>query len=262
MKQSNKALSPFFIGLRTFPLCNITILDCVDSTNEWLKQNGTKHGQIVLAREQTGGKGTKGRSFFSPKDTGLYLSMLFTQKLTQEHLSLLTLAAAVAVSESLEIICGVNAKIRWVNDIFVNDKKVCGILTESKVSPDGNPESIIVGIGINLFEPKNSFGELSDIAGAVLKKGSSFLFNSLSAEIINRLKIYFDGINNTDFLKIYREKCFILNKSISVTTPTGCFDAIANEIDNLGRLTVTDVSGQLHTLCSADVSIKETEKPM
>lgn len=255
MKMPNSSLSRFFIGLRTFPWCNITILDSVDSTNNYLKINGTKHGQIVISKTQTNGKGTKGRSFYSPNGTGLYMSVLFKEKLTKSHTELLTCAAAAAVAEAIEIICGTDAKIKWINDIYVNDKKVCGILTESKLSPDGIPEYVIVGIGVNLFEPKDGFKELSDIAGSVLKKGRSFLFNSLAAEIVNRLKMYIENIEDSFFLDVCRQKSCVLGKNITITTPESTYEAYADSIDQNGRLIVT-TSNKSIALTSADISIK------
>ncbi|MBQ8534003.1 MAG: biotin--[Clostridia bacterium] len=256
MKRPNKALSPFWISVRTFPWCSIKIFDTVDSTNNWLKTNGQKHGQVVISRSQTGGKGTKGRSFFSPDGTGLYFSILFKEGLKKRHLDFLTCAAAVAVAEAIEIICGVDAKIKWVNDIYVDGKKAGGILTESQLSPDGKIEYCIVGIGINLFYPQNSFGELEDIAGSVLKKGRGFLFNSLTAEIINRLRLYFDDIENPYILEIYRQKSCILNRPILVTTSADEYVAFAKDIDFDGRLVITDANGCEQSLYSADISVK------
>ncbi len=256
MKKPNSALSSFWISLRTFPWCSIKILDSVDSTNEWLKQNGTKHGQTVIAKCQTVGKGTKGRSFYSPDGTGLYFSVLFKDNLKKRHLDLLTCAAAAATAEAIEIICGVDAKIKWVNDIYVDGKKAGGILTESKLSPNGQIEYCIVGIGINLFYPEDSFGELEDIAGSVLKKGRKFLFNSLTAEIINRLRIYYEDIENPYFMEICRQKSCILGMSVSVISPDGEFQAIARDIDPDGRLVVIDQNGNEKRLYSADITVK------
>ncbi len=114
----------------------ISIHKCVDSTNTLARQaasNGASEGTVVIAGEQTAGKGRLGRSFFSPGDTGLYMSVVLRPKISAEKAVTVTAAAAVAAAEAIEILSDRQAVIKWVNDVFVDGRKVCGILTEASL---------------------------------------------------------------------------------------------------------------------------------
>ena len=131
----------------------ISLDRCVSTNDEAyiLAESGAENGTTVTAREQTGGKGTNGRSFFSPGKTGVYMSVIL-RNIKKEQLLDVTPMAAVAVSRVLDKNFGVNTRIKWVNDVYLDGKKVCGILTKAQ-SKDGKTDFIIVGIGINLFAP-------------------------------------------------------------------------------------------------------------
>lgn len=141
------------------------------STNDVLAdfaKNGAENGTVVTARAQTNGKGTNGRSFHSPQKTGVYMSVLL-KNISSENMLHVTPLAAVVVSKTLERICNADTRIKWVNDIYIEKKKICGILTIAQ-SSGKNVDFIIVGIGINLFEPEGGFPKkIENIAGAVLK---------------------------------------------------------------------------------------------
>lgn len=147
----------------------IVSLDRCVSTNDeayTLAEKGASNGTTVTAREQTGGKGTNGRSFFSPGKTGVYMSVIL-RNVKKEQLLDVTPMAAVAVSRVLDKIFGVSTRIKWVNDVYLDGKKVCGILTKAQ-SKDGETDFIIVGIGINLFAPESGFPEeIQNTAGFV-----------------------------------------------------------------------------------------------
>lgn len=149
--------------------------DTVTSTNDIIKdlaKNGAPEGTVVIADAQTAGRGRMGRSFMSPSGTGLYMSMLLCPKLGATAALLITTAAAVAVATAIEKHTKKDTYIKWVNDIFVGGKKVCGILTEGTFAQDGRLDFAILGIGVNLQVPKESFGELADIAGAIFDDDS------------------------------------------------------------------------------------------
>lgn len=138
-----------------------------DSTNRVLREYADTawEGFTVVAGEQTSGRGRMGRSFISPKG-GLYMSLLL--KPEKDSFSLITAAAAVAVTDVLKERFGANCEIKWVNDILLDGKKVCGILAESVFEQNGKPKAVILGIGINLTCPENGFPEeIKDIAGAL-----------------------------------------------------------------------------------------------
>ena len=146
MKQTTKVVSKFGY--------DILYLDTVDSTNEYLKRNADKLNKntVVVARTQTNGKGRLGRHFQSD-DGGLYMSVFLKPHLSPEQSLFITPAAAVAVAKAVENVCKKQTEIKWVNDVYINSKKVSGILAESKIDSNGNAlEYVVLGIGINLFQ--------------------------------------------------------------------------------------------------------------
>ena len=141
--------------------CDVIALKTVGSTNAYLRelaQKGASEGTLVVSSEQTSGHGRRGRSFFSPSDTGIYLSVLLRPKVSVNEAVKITSAAAVAVCFALEKECGISPEIKWVNDIFVNGKKAAGILTEAAFDMDnGALDYVCLAIGINVFPPENGF---------------------------------------------------------------------------------------------------------
>ena len=146
-------------------------LNSCASTNDELHSlavGGAADGTVVVAKTQTNGRGTNGRSFFSHGETGVYMSVLL-RGIESENVLHVTPLAAVVVSHALDELCKVNSKIKKVNDIFLDGKKVCGILTQSE-SNGKNINFVIVGIGVNLFKPQNGFPkEIFESAGFVLE---------------------------------------------------------------------------------------------
>ena len=141
--------------------------DSVGSTNDIAKdlgKSGTKQA-LIIASEQTKGRGRRGRSFFSPNGSGIYMSILLRPEHSSDIIPLLTTASAVAVSKAIKSVTNINTSIKWINDLYINFKKVCGILCEASFTSDNKLDFIIVGIGININEPNGGFPEeLSNIA--------------------------------------------------------------------------------------------------
>jgi BirA family biotin operon repressor/biotin-[acetyl-CoA-carboxylase] ligase len=135
---------------------------------------------------QSAGRGRLGRSFYSPGDTGLYMSILLRPALQPENAVLITCAAAVAVSNAIREVCGEEVQIKWVNDLFLHQKKVCGILTEASFSAQTNGlDYAVCGIGVNVYPPENGFPEeLASIAGAVCSAPEEGLRDRLAAAIL------------------------------------------------------------------------------
>ena len=132
----------------------IDVFKTIDSTNNFAKslaQLGAVHGTTVISEVQTQGRGRMGRSFYSPLGMGIYMSVILRPELSVEHSLLITSCAAVAVAEAIERVAGIDCKIKWVNDIYAGNKKLCGILTEASVNVEqGGLEYAIVGMGINV----------------------------------------------------------------------------------------------------------------
>ena len=144
----------------------------VTSTNTLLKaqaEQGAPEGTVLIAESQTAGKGRLGRHFTSPPGTGIYFSLLLRPHCTAEKSLFITTTAAVAVCEAIEQVTGLNPQIKWVNDVYLNEKKVCGILTEASVDfENGGLNWAVLGIGINIAVPEEGFPEeIRSIAGAI-----------------------------------------------------------------------------------------------
>ena len=149
----------------------IIVMDDTPSTNDEVKKLaavGAEVGLVVISDHQIGGKGRRGRSFFSPENSGIYMSMLFRPdaKKTSDIIKL-TSYAAVAVSSAISEVCHIETGIKWVNDIYLGDKKICGILAESVSASAETIGTVVVGIGINVYEPSAIPADLQDIIGYI-----------------------------------------------------------------------------------------------
>ena len=232
---------------------NVLVFDCVDSTNTVAKNKFSADKScplIVVSNSQTAGRGRMGRSFYSPKNTGIYMSIAISARQVSNILSV-TAKTAVGVCRTLEEI-GLFPKIKWVNDIYIEGKKVCGILAEGIVNNENNAiEGIVIGIGINVSTA--SFPqEIEDVAASL---GTNADRNELIASIVNNvLSVVLD--NTDDFLCEYKEKSLVIGKEITCFSPTDSFTAIAIDVDNNGALIVKLNDGTLTTISTGEVSIR------
>ncbi len=198
---------------------NIIRLDTVDSTNNYLKElgkDGCHEGTAVIADKQTAGRGRMGRSFISPEG-GLYMSVLLKPEHDNFDFLLITSAAAVAVCRAVEAMTDVSLKIKWVNDIYLDDKKLCGILTEGVFSGNNTPDFAVLGIGLNIIEPENGFDEnIKNIATSLFKKeipDNDFKLK-LCGRILDEFFKYYENLSKREFLEEYRKRSFIINRDI------------------------------------------------
>ncbi len=243
---------------------NFLVYDTIDSTNveakRLLKESKiSSHGAVILAEHQSAGKGRLGRSFYSPKNKGIYISVLYggSEFLKRHNDSVaITVSAAVAVRRALAEF-GVFTKIKWVNDLFLKNKKVCGILVEGVFSTlekgTTGVDSYIIGIGVNVFEDEDGFpDELKAIAGSI---GKGVDRNVLVASIINNL---FFVLTQTPMSVIdeYREHSLVLNKKVTVITPNEKYSAKVIAITDEAHLTVERDNGATETLLSGEISLR------
>lgn len=243
---------------------NITILDIrqtVTSTNTVLKEialSGGKQGYVLIAQEQTAGKGRLGRSFYSPNNTGIYLSILLRPKMTIENSLLITTSAAVAVARAVEKLCSKEAKIKWVNDVFVDGRKICGILTESSLDCEsGRLEYAVVGIGVNISKPESDFpDEIKNTAGGFLDNVKGNVRCKLIAEILNEFANQMENLSSRYYLDEYKRRSLLIGKNITVIKPSGNKRAKAIDIDNKARLVVEYADKSIEHLSSGEVSIR------
>ena len=243
------------IKLDVFAETDSTNMVCRNKANE-----GEDEGYIAIASSQTGGRGRKGRSFFSPADTGLYLSILLKPSWDPSNASLgLTTMAAVAVSEAIEAVSGKKCDIKWVNDILIEGKKVCGILCEASFAiEDQRLFAVVVGIGINVYPPREGFPEeLKDIAGTVFSHSEIGKRNQLAAEIINRFMGYYRDSGDMDYVSEYIKRSIVPGKEIEVSVHGTVRRAQALAIDDTCGLMVRYEDGSAETLRFGEVSIKE-----
>ncbi|MBQ9960897.1 MAG: biotin--[Firmicutes bacterium] len=269
--QKSDVLSGEYIQEKVpFP-CKIHILDCVDSTNDYAKTlTDLSVPNIVIANEQTKGKGRLGRSFYSPASKGIYMTIAFEPDFGLDKAMLVTTISALAVCQAFEATVGLGPKIKWVNDIYLNGKKVCGILTEAESNFEtGKISKIILGIGINCFE--QSFpDELAQKATYIEKAQKEYTRNDLIASVAEK---FFDLLSNFDkrrLLRDYKSRSLILGEPILIFGTS--YDALpenggrgvkarAIDIDENGGLVVEYSEGrrarEMDTITSGEVTIRK-----
>ena len=236
----------------------------IDSTNRYLKElaaTGAPEGTVIIANRQTAGRGRLGRSFFSPEDKGIYMSILLRPELELQRSVLITSMAAVAVAGAIEAVSGTTAQIKWVNDIFVNKKKTCGILTEAGIDAQkGTLEYAVLGIGVNVGTMEFP-EELKEIATSVSNEcGFEVEKEVLIEEILKQLEQWYPTLWTGEFLEESKQRSILLGKEILVVdthTEGGSYTAMAVDMDELGHL-IIERNGGREILNSGEVSIRFT----
>ena len=239
---------------------NITILDSVSSTNAFLKQTAfsDNEGKVIIALSQTEGRGRFKRHFHSPENCGIYMSILLKPKIPAENAVLITAAAACAVAEAAEDLSGRKADIKWVNDVLIENKKICGILTEGSIDVNsGNLNWAVLGIGINAYLPENGYPEeIKNIAESVFDTEKEDLKNQLTANILDRFWNYYLSLEEKTFLEAYKKRSFFLGNQINVIKNDISVPAKALDIDDNCHLLVEYQNGEREYLSSGEISIK------
>lgn len=243
--------------------CEAICLDSVDSTNNEIKRRaiqGAPTGLAVTAEEQTGGKGRRGRSFQSLAGKGLYLSVLLRPQVPVEQVSQLTAWTAVAVARAIEAVSEVRPNIKWPNDVLVNGKKLCGILTELGVEAEtGAVSYVVVGMGTNVSQTEADFGpELSEIATSLGILGARVRRSELAKALLSEL----DAMNaafpagRAGYLAEYRRRCVTLGREVKLVAPEGERLATALDVDDNFALRVRLADGTEETVSSGEVSVR------
>ena len=243
----------------------ILVYSTTDSTNtEALKHAFDNNAMysVIVSDTQTNGKGRQGKSFYSPGETGIYLSMLLPRD--NIHILQITPAIAVAVCRTIEEVCNVHAEIKWINDIFYNAKKICGILVEGFTNFEtGTIESAIVGIGINILQDAKMPDEIAKIAGGIVNgiSISNVSRGEIAAEVACQvLKIYEEDFS--EVLKEYKALNFLIGQTVQVFPVIGdeskAYSALVKDIDENAALIVQTDNGELKHLNSGEVSLKSS----
>ena len=230
--------------------------DTVDSTNNVCKALAAQglDNTAVIARAQTAGKGRLGRSFQSPEG-GLYLSVL-CRNCPAEQLLTVTPLAAVAVCRAVESLCCTECGIKWCNDVVLHGKKLCGILTESSLFPDGGAAWLVVGIGVNVgqtaFPP-----DIADTATSLALHGLSVSPDALADAILAQLTALRTVLTDpAEWLAEYRRRCVNLGRPVRVLRGNTVRQATALAIDEQFGLTVQYENGETETVRSGEVSVR------
>ena len=230
-----------------YPL-TLRVAEVTASTNDDLKAEAraeAKDYTVRIADRQLAGKGRKQRAFFS--EGGLYMSVLLPAK---DNLDLLTCIAAVAVATAIREVTGEEARIKWVNDVYVKGKKVCGILSESVVTE--GKRRVIVGIGVNLNTPEEAFPEeIRGIAGSVVADRSV-----LAASILNHLLCRFEKEDTASVCEEYKKLCFLTGQKVTVRKENGCREATVLGLTDSLALSVLYPDGQKEDLIAGEVSLQ------
>ena len=242
----------------------LEVYEQVDSTNRVVQElaaQGAPEGTAVLAWTQTAGRGRRGRRFFSPPGTGLYLSLLLRPRaLSPVDAALITSAAAVAVSLAIEEVSPHKAGIKWVNDVWIGERKVCGILVEGSFTPGMRGlDYAALGMGVNLIPPPGGFPpELEQVAGAVFTPETITPESKsrLAAGIVNHFLAFYHQLPDTAFLEAYRARSFLLGRPVTVSRGNEIREAVALDLDGACRLLVRYGDGREEWLDSGEVSAK------
>lgn len=236
---------------------DIHIYDSIDSTNTYLKGIcNTTIGEFttVIANEQTNGRGRLGRNFFSPANTGIYMSFEIKPDMPISDATFLTTATSVAVCKAIENVAKLSPKIKWINDIYIDNKKVCGILAEAVTDIDtGILQSIIIGIGINVTTSEEIFpNEIKDVAASLNKEIDR---NKLIASILNE---FYEIYNNpsSPYMEEYKSRSLILEKEIYYIKNGHKYYATALDFTDNGGLIVKNDNGTVETLTSGEISLR------
>jgi BirA family biotin operon repressor/biotin-[acetyl-CoA-carboxylase] ligase len=243
----------------------LDVYKTIDSTNSFAKNLavlGAPHGKTIIADTQTGGRGRFGHTYYSPAGNSIYLSVVIRPQFLAEESLLITSAAAVAVCDTLMEVAGLDSRIKWVNDVFSvgnsssPPRKLCGILAEASFNMEtGGLDHAVIGIGINInntsFPP-----ELRGIASSVYLETKRFQSrNLIAAEILNNLEKRLDTIKSGGFMDDYRARSMVIGKRIKVTNGNSIYSASVDDIDDCGRLLLTDKFGKKSTLASGSIML-------
>ncbi len=239
----------------------IEIVDAIDSTNREVKEwaaAGRAEGAVLFAERQSAGRGRLGRSFFSPAGSGLYFSILLRPQGAAADALRLTIAAGVAVAEAIERELGLAPKIKWVNDLYLGDRKVCGILAEGAPDDKGGLTYCVLGIGLNVYAPAEGFGALSEIAGALLEGApDAAVRNRLAEAILERFFARYRALNDPDIMEAYRSRSYLQGKQVAAVRGGERLEGVVAGIDEAGALLLQTAEGDMIALQSGEVQLEK-----
>lgn len=232
--------------------------ECVGSTNDVAKElgeNGAEEGTVVLAKTQTAGRGRMGRRFYSPDNSGLYMSLLL-RPVGCDSLGLITAGAAVAMRRAIYEMIKTKVDIKWVNDLLFQNKKLCGILAEGRFRSDGSLSYVVLGVGVNLSMPQAGYAEEIKDKTISLKEIApeyDVETHALASAFIQQFAKLYQALPNTDFLMEYRQASCLLGKEITYQKAGKLCTGRAIEIDDAAQLVVLSETGEKQVLSMGEV---------
>lgn len=236
----------------------VYVYDTIDSTQTQAKKmaDTLQTNALFISKHQTQGRGRFGRTFHSPKNTGIYMSLLYKAEYLENYLSLLTPLCAVAVWRGIYYLTGKKMAIKWVNDLFYHQKKIAGILTEALTNVEtGHIEWLIIGMGINIYKDDQLPCELQKIVGYLSEEKIDM--NALVKYIVTELVNLLHQLPNTNFLVDYRQHCFILEQTITILpTNDKPYIAKAITITERGELLIETPNGARRALSCGEISTR------
>lgn len=235
--------------------CKVCCYDSVDSTNTQAKRlinDGENEILLVASQEQTAGRGRQGKNFYSPKKTGIYFSLVVHPMTSLQNAVTVTTAAAVAVCRAIEKLTSKKPGIKWVNDVYLDEKKICGILTEAVTDFETQTvTSVIVGIGVNLTTSEFP----SDVENASCldaNVGRALLIGTIANELIKIV----EG-DYSDFIEYYRQHSIIIGRDIDFVENEVHTSARAVGVDSQGGLEVELADGTKRVLRSGEITVRK-----
>ena len=242
---------------------HIIWFDSIDSTNTQAKilaAQGAPHGTVLIAGQQTGGRGRLGRSFHSPAGSGIYMSILLRPQCAPAELMHLTCAAAAAACDAVEAAAGIRPGIKWTNDLVFGKRKLAGILTELGLDTKGNVSYAVIGIGINCRQQISDFPEeLREMAGSLaIAAGRPVEAPRVAAALLVTLeKMSRELLTDKDnILDRYRRDCITLGQRVRLVQGDKVRYGTALDIDDLGALLVRFDDGSTRAVNSGEVSVR------
>lgn len=255
LKQNNSLVTAEGVKALLEKDIEVTHFDTIDSTNTYCKRllaDGKQGEFLVTAAKQTAGRGRQGKSFYSPSETGIYFSLVIRPDTSLQNAVTATTAAAVAVCKAIEKTTDLKPKIKWVNDVYLNGKKVCGILTEATTDfESGTVDSVIIGIGINISTTKFP----SDVEGAGCLD-VDVNRSALIAQTVNEL-MKIAGGDYASFIDYYRSHSMVIGEKIKFIQNGETNLATATAIDEKGGLEVELENGEKTVLRSGEITVRK-----
>ena len=232
----------------------------INSTNIRAKElaaQGAPHGTVVIAGQQTMGRGRFGRAFYSPEGSGVYISFILRPQLPADRAVMLTSMSAVAVARAMEKVADVQASIKWVNDVYLGPKKACGILCEAGMDfENGQMQYVISGIGVNvgfMDFPEELADKATSISNVCGKRISRSRF---AAELINEMNALYPQLETGAFMEESRRRSNVIGREIEVLRGEERYPATAIDIDDEGSLVIRTGDGEVKTLHSGEISVR------